>query len=640
MHNSNARFWALGGALAALVAVLVLAITMTSGGSTGTALANQTPPTQPPKTPTATGTPKPGSGGNLTGVFDVWVQAGAYPVAVKNTGLFHCIIYNAHDAGTNAIKSSAQCVADADIADPNSVVPDIPGEGGDTLPGPPPPPPYGAGVPSKGSGTYTPGTDTVVTTTCFKNIGGSLGPNIIAVVTVNNAKAQLTSTGKQHGALSIYGSQSKSQCDSLTPSGAKYLGVDLNIKLHPITGANPPNPVPWRTFNDLDYDNDGCNDIDELDKLSGASCGDDPWNPYDSGAAVNDMTGSYYVLVTAREADACFGGSWFGQGDVPQLYNCAAQIDRTFVPGAYYHCYSYITDADAGGSAGKLTADILCYIDFGPNTNAFPIANTAPGNGTPLAVNPQQCAGCSGDGKSGSAPPGKTDSSLANPTLFADIDSKHTHLTGMADDGSGNMRLWGCFEDLDGFGPLQSVYVSAVIDKYTGQGRVALWSFQTLANCQAGTPTGSPNNLPIEIVKQQGPGRDTDQDGCTDSRELAGLTPGTDNVGQGGLRDPSNPWDYFNPSNNATNRSKDITAVVNAFGIDTGNPLYNQKHDRNGPIPGSNGWNLQPPNGTTRSQDITAAVNSFGHDCGVAVNKTTPTPAPTRTPLPTKPPAP
>jgi hypothetical protein len=596
-----------GGAFAAFIAVLAIVVTMTGDGLR-TAYALSTP------TPTA-GPTKPAADGNLSGVFDLWVPAGAFPSAVKGTGLFHCISYQTHDATSNAIKSASQCVADTDLGDPNSQLPDIAGEGADGIPGPPPPPPYTAAVPAKGLGTYNPGTDTATITSCFDNLGGGSGPNIIASVVIEDAKAQLAATGKQHGSVSIYQTQSNAQCRALAPTGALFGGVPLNLKIHPITIGGSNVASPWRTLGDLDFDNDGCNDEDELKKLSHpATCGDDPWNPYDSNNTSTD--GSWYVLATARYSDACQGGV-ADPAAHPALYNCAGQPDRTYVPGAYYHCYASVTGA---------VADILCYIDFGPNTSAFPIAGVAPGPGTPVPVNPQQNATASGDGKSGAAPPGRTLSTAANPILFADIDQKHAHLTWTV--GATHITIAGCFPNDAGDGPLGWVYVNAKINRYTWVGKATVYSFQTQVNCEGGTPSGGGTVLPgIEAVLQNPSAtRDTDIDGCPDSAELK------DSAVAGGLRDPSNRWDYMNPLNNAVNRVPDISAVVAVFGIDDPNPGYNQKFDRGGQITGSNGWNLLPPNGTIRGPDITAAVQSFGHDCGTGINKTTPTPRPTATP--------
>jgi len=103
--------------------------------------------------------------------------------------------------------------------------------------------------------------------------------------------------------------------------------------------------------------------------------------------------------------------------------------------------------------------------------------------------------------------------------------------------------------------------------------------------------------------------RDTDGDGCRDGREV-----GSDPT-QGGQRDPLNPWDYFNPTHDGTNRSDDITAVVMKYGHDQGVfGDYDVRYDRTA-LMGGHPWQFGPPDGTIRTADISAAVRSYGHDC-------------------------
>lgn len=103
-------------------------------------------------------------------------------------------------------------------------------------------------------------------------------------------------------------------------------------------------------------------------------------------------------------------------------------------------------------------------------------------------------------------------------------------------------------------------------------------------------------------------GTDTDFDGCSDAAEL------TTDPTAGGLRDPFNYWDYFNPANNSANLSGDITAVVNHYGLGEGDALYGNRWDRSGNFPGVN-WSFRPADGIILSADITAAVASYGHMC-------------------------
>lgn len=104
---------------------------------------------------------------------------------------------------------------------------------------------------------------------------------------------------------------------------------------------------------------------------------------------------------------------------------------------------------------------------------------------------------------------------------------------------------------------------------------------------------------------------DFDADGCTDARELG------PNQALGGLRDPTNPWDYFNPEKVFTPYTQtiaDIMRVVSQYNKNTGNPLYTAETDRTG-IPNAYPWSLGPPNGTQTVEDILAAVKQYNHNC-------------------------
>jgi hypothetical protein len=127
----------------------------------------------------------------------------------------------------------------------------------------------------------------------------------------------------------------------------------------------------------------------------------------------------------------------------------------------------------------------------------------------------------------------------------------------------------------------------------------------------------------LEIIYGSDPNvADTDGDGCNDGPEAGPIEI------DGGRRDPTNPWDYFNPTNDGENRVDDILAVVNAYfkddsdgnpGLPPYAPGYNPKYDRTyvGPLQ----WNLGPPNGTQRVDDILNIVHQYFHDCGEGVEK-------------------
>jgi subtilisin family serine protease len=112
---------------------------------------------------------------------------------------------------------------------------------------------------------------------------------------------------------------------------------------------------------------------------------------------------------------------------------------------------------------------------------------------------------------------------------------------------------------------------------------------------------------------------DYDGDGCPNGNELENAA-GSEETG--GLRDPENEWDYFNPSGDGRNRVDDIVAVVNQYyddddaftpGTPPYAPGYNPATDRT--VLGPNAWNLGPPNGIQRVDDIVTAINHYFHDC-------------------------
>jgi hypothetical protein len=149
------------------------------------------------------------------------------------------------------------------------------------------------------------------------------------------------------------------------------------------------------------------------------------------------------------------------------------------------------------------------------------------------------------------------------------------------------------------------------------------------------TPTPTPTPIPKDpdgdlegdtITNAVDP--DDDNDGCSDVAEQQTL-PGSEATG--GRRHPHNIWDFFDtPVGPSGTRDSvvsggDIGGVVARFGTvgDLGGdpltpaplPGYHTAFDRGGAIPGSNTWNLLPPNGSISGGDIAAVVAQFGHTC-------------------------
>ena len=141
--------------------------------------------------------------------------------------------------------------------------------------------------------------------------------------------------------------------------------------------------------------------------------------------------------------------------------------------------------------------------------------------------------------------------------------------------------------------------------------------------------------LPVELI----PDEDFDGDGC---RNIAELDVSAASEETGGLRDPFNPWDFYDvwthPSGDPEGweRSKvinifDILGVIKRFGsgsvlskqdaldaaliAPTDDSSYHPAFDR-GPIIGANNWDRAPPDGAINIvDDILGVAFQFGHNC-------------------------
>jgi hypothetical protein len=632
MHRLNLRVVGLG---AGAIAAIAVAITMVLGsfGSVNAAGGPATPTNTPGPAPTA----KPAdSSGTLTGVYDIVVD-NAVGVPNPLVDLYHCIGYTQHRAD-DTVKSAAVCFDNQGLlANTDSEPLDDPvGEGPDGMVGPPPPPPYGLDAPSKGGGSVD-GSGNLEVQNCFDELGPPSGPNIVAILNIPTAATQLSTTGVQVGTVEIYTAQPDSECTAAqqgtsTLSGGPALGVSVYPAFDDSRCLGSDcDQSPYRVTADADFDDDGCSDEAELNKLLTNECGDDPWNPNDVNNADTDIAGDYSLLATVLDSDCTPAGG--SDPLVCEYPDPPTETDNDYVAGFYYSCLAHIEQ-----SGKNIAAWASCYID-------------SPG----LSVNPQRSptcpAGC-GDGHPGSPPPGVTVPTASFPTvaqrLFSDpatAANKQTKLTGTIDNTKNLILLSGCFEDDDMTSPLMSVYVQAALDLHTMHGFVQIYSGQTAANCQAGTPTGSGGAAQLDAVRQAPrnptgphPGaptmRDADSDGCGDAREMG--SPGDTTSAnlantKGGVRDPSNHYDYMEPTGNGLNRVDDIVATVNQYfddddiapggpatddtpGYPPFQPGYDQDTDRS-VLAGANDWNLGPPNGLQRVDDIVASVKSYFNDC-------------------------
>jgi hypothetical protein len=142
--------------------------------------------------------------------------------------------------------------------------------------------------------------------------------------------------------------------------------------------------------------------------------------------------------------------------------------------------------------------------------------------------------------------------------------------------------------------------------------------------CDDGTPRPTATPLPPKDpdadtdgdTVPNGTDLDDDGDGCPDEAENGF------NEMQGGRRDPHNPWDYFNPTNDGKNRVDDILTLVNHYYLAEGDPGYDEKYDRTSiPETAKEPWRLGPPSGQILVDDILNILGSYRHDCGTGIVK-------------------
>ncbi len=131
--------------------------------------------------------------------------------------------------------------------------------------------------------------------------------------------------------------------------------------------------------------------------------------------------------------------------------------------------------------------------------------------------------------------------------------------------------------------------------------------------------------LTIEIVDTDGDGlsdqaeetigtdpllADTDGDGCSDGAELG------DDERRGGLRDPLNPWDFYDTNGDGTvDVPNDLLPVISMYLLSEGDEGYDARFDR-GPLVGLYIWNRAGPDGTIDvPNDLLPAISQYLHTC-------------------------
>lgn len=292
--------------------------------------------------------------------------------------------------------------------------------------------------------------------------------------------------------------------------------------------------------------------------------------------AVLLLLSSIAVLFTTQPFNAVSNDAKIGSANAAGPYSLppVAEIVATIPSGAYFptarvHCPVRL---DASGS--PVTLRFFCYVNF--------IA------ADPIAPPPYHA--------------------LIHRVVIGSFNSSTGHLTA---------EILGCTPAVPGLAAI-SARIDIPVNKVVTTGvsgnflyiRTDTTSPSTL-NCNDGSEAaGSLSFTPRTAT------HDTDGDLCPDYKELG------DSGSAGGVRDPFNPFDYFNPTHDGRNRIDDALKVISQyFDDDTngtpGEPPYSAGYDpaTDRTHLGPNPWNLGHPNGQQRIDDVLAQLKQYFHDC-------------------------
>jgi hypothetical protein len=102
---------------------------------------------------------------------------------------------------------------------------------------------------------------------------------------------------------------------------------------------------------------------------------------------------------------------------------------------------------------------------------------------------------------------------------------------------------------------------------------------------------------------------DTDGDGCTDYEETSTLNPTN-----GGDRDPNEPFDFFDVTDNKSIDLSDTLLVLQHFGHGAQQDALDDKLDRSIPDM-AKPWRTAAAENGVDLADALANLRSFGHSC-------------------------
>jgi hypothetical protein len=104
---------------------------------------------------------------------------------------------------------------------------------------------------------------------------------------------------------------------------------------------------------------------------------------------------------------------------------------------------------------------------------------------------------------------------------------------------------------------------------------------------------------------------DTDGDGCKDGAEASS------DPRRGGLRDPLNPWDFYDVNGDGRiDVANDLLQVISRYRVAVGSPRYEARFDRGRPV-GPYAWSRGAPDGRIDVvNDILPLILQYNHRCG------------------------
>ena len=350
------------------------------------------------------------------------------------------------------------------------------------------------------------------------------------------------------------------------------------------------------------------------------------------GVETTETCGSAPCRTTPVDVEGL--GSGVVQITAGGFHTCARMVDGGL------KCWGRNLDGQLGNADGGSGADSTTPVDVVGNDV---YVDVSAGLRHTCGVTTTTKANCWGRGVSGQlGTGGTTDRFLPTPVaglsagaLRVSAGSTHT----CAVTAEGGIKCWGHsplgglgtgVEDNDSLVPVDVVGLNGSASAvaagqrhscaFLSTGTIQCWGTgSALGTAAPDTCQGTPNICALSAVKLAEAWLldfDADGDGCLNKIELT-----TDET-LGGLRDPNNPYDFYDvlgagggPPDGIIDLPNDILGVIQHFAPLGTEPEYDVQFDR-GPSAGPNPWNMTAPDGVIDlPNDILGVILQFGHNC-------------------------